>query len=105
MKIHDEERDIYGTVYVQGHEYYLLESRPTRRELWMPEGTVRWLAADCGEFSLERNHEVEVGQEKDYVLIGYASYVVFDSSALIDLLPVPVTKKVIRFYVTDDEEA
>jgi hypothetical protein len=95
MKIHEEERDIYGTVVVQGREYFLLENRPIRnRPAWMPEGTVYWLVANQEEFEFNVNG-----------LIYSALYIVFDGSALIELLPVPLTKKVIRFYVTDDEEA
>jgi hypothetical protein len=100
MQAHDEERDIYGAVYVQGKKYFLLENRPTRRDLWMVEGTSKWLVAD--EESVEFNGKNEKG---DWNTFYFASYIVIGSDALIDLLPVPVVKKVIRFYVTDDEEA
>jgi hypothetical protein len=105
MKIHDEERDIYGAVYVQGRKYFLLEPKPQfTRDSWMMEGTRKWLVAldDLRSF---RNSDIEVGQDGDWVFGYVASLIVIGSNALIDLIPVPVTKKVIRFYVTDDEEA
>ena len=44
MQVHDEERDIYGVVYVQGMKYFLLENRPTVRPLWLKDGYY-WLVA------------------------------------------------------------
>lgn len=101
QKTYDELRDIYGAVYVQGKKYFLLESHPTRRDLWMVEGTYKWLVAD--EESIEMNGRDEVTGEWNFVY--FPSYIIIGSDSVIDLLPIPLTKKVIRFYVTDDEEA
>lgn len=105
MQAHDEERDIYGAVYVQGKKYFLLEPRPFREREWWMQDVNKWLVAGDDSFALRRNPDIEVGQDGDYVGTYVASYIVIGSDALIDLLPAPVVKKVIRFYVTDDEEA
>lgn len=105
MQTHDEERDIYGAVYVQGKKYYLLEPRPVRNKEWWMDGVNKWLVADEESFSLTRNPDVEIGQKGDYVWLGESSYIVIGSDVLIEFFPVPLSKKVIRFYVTDDEEA
>ena len=103
MQTHDEERDIYGTVTVHGEKYYLLDNHPSVRPVWVKDGYYWLVALDYAH--MVKNPDVELGDEGDYITYYVASHIVFDSSALIDLLPVPLTKKVIRFYVTDDEEA
>lgn len=107
MQTHDEERDIYGAVYVQGQKYFLLNDKPsdlTWEDHWMPEGMMKWLVANT-----EPDNSIKVAisdtEEYEWIPVYTASNIYFNSSALIDLLPVPLTKKVIRFYVTDDEEA
>ena len=104
MQVHDEERDIYGTVTVQGMKYFLLEPRPYReREWWMLNGMNKWLVA-ADNYTLENNPDAPENEEHFIAVYG-AGYLIFGSNAIIELLPVPLTKKVIRFYVTDDEEA
>ena len=102
MQAHDEERDIYGVVYAQGKKYFLLGKKPIEfnRPMWMSPGTTMWEVADEMSKSIGGKDEND-----DYVYYYIASYIVVGSDALIDLFPVPLTKKVIRFYVTDDEEA
>lgn len=101
MQAHEEERDIYGAIYVHGKKYFLLEPRPDRTREWWMEGMNKWLVAQDAITFWNRNEETTELEIPVYT----ASYIVVGSDALIDLLPVPLTKKVIRFFVTDDEEA
>lgn len=101
MQAHDEERDIYGAIYVQGKKYFLLEPRPDRSKEWWMQDTNKWLVAQDTIVFWNRNEETNELEIPVYT----ASYIVVGSDALIDLFPVPQVKKVIRFYVTDDEEA
>lgn len=103
MQAHDEERDIYGVVYAQGNKYFLLSDHPsdvTWEDHWMPEGMVKWLVALD-----DRRTENDPTSGRVTKVYYVASNIYFNSSALIDLFPVPLSTKVIRFYVTDDEEA
>lgn len=101
MQAHDEERDIYGVVYAQGRKYFLLEKEPTwKKPTWVLDGTRCWLVAD-DQSIVER----DPNNPDDFVWVHTASYIVFGTDVLIELFPVPLSTKVIRFYVTDDEEA
>lgn len=107
MQTHDEERDIYGVVYVQGKKYFLLSNFPsdqTWQDNWMPEGMMKWLVA-LDDMKTQKNADGGLGIPGDFTYYYVASTIYFSENAVIDLLPVPLTKKVIRFYVTDDEEA
>ena len=91
MQAHDEERDIYGVVYVQGKKYFLLEPCPSKVGLaenryllsvngeeyfllekksknyhwsdgWMIPGTFKWLVA-LNDMYMERNPDIELGDK------------------------------------------
>ncbi len=88
---------VWGSVRTNGEKFYLLEARPEHADVWMPEGTVKWLVADKDNyiFSLRENVNQPVYK---------ASHLVFGKDACVELLDDPQTSILVEYFSSEEDD-